>query len=576
MDNPASLADPKDVLGKFKLASPGSKGGHIRAESVTRCAAALKTLVGGVTLSEVKRLLTESGQKAGHYNVSGESFAPRPAAQKALATEVAVHALLTAESTGSVPAWATAAGLTIAGDGTSTGTDTDAEAPELGGTGGAVPGTNLSATFAAELQALAEETAATDQSLPTTATPLSDAELKALVRRLATARAAGRVLTADGREVLRLAATARAEDVAAARRLGASLPTATPPYIPAADDEVIYDGVVPPSPLVKAGAAVRVLRDDALGDLADEAKMAKYEKAAAALAKLKRHASDDSTGGVADEGRKKSRTADVNVVTSTYADQEDVKFDAMVRQYQSSRLQEAIDAGHVVGGFIAQAVDGNAHATLPRKDAKQLALHGKFDTSFSSLLGPGASRTSDCDITIDEYTEAATMWGNTVVMRWPRLRPRIAAYVDMIRGFAKRFRKELPQGFAMYDIAYRRKVTLVYGAYRTTPNFGRDQDVFAEVFSGVRASLCVRCGACDHYVRECTTQAGPSGSRGRGAKGSGERVTSPPVGTGVGGDRKPAVCFKFNRKGGCKEAECRFAHACQLCGGDHTKMACRE
>jgi hypothetical protein len=384
------------------------------------------------------------------------------------------------------------------------------------------------------------------------------------------------VLTVDEREVLRLAATARAVDVAAARRLGASLPTVAPPRMPAADDEIIYDRAVPPPPLTQAAAAVRMLRDDALGDLADEAKMAKFEKAAAALAKLKRHAPDDSAGGVADEGRKKARTADVNVVTSTYADQEDVKFDAMVRQYQSSRLQEAIDAGHVVGGFIAQAVDGNAHATLPRKDAKQLALHGKFDTSFSSLLGPGASRTSDCAISVDEYTEAATMWGNTVVMRWPRLRPRINAYVDMIRGFAKRYRKELPQGFAMYDIAYRRKATLVYGAYRTTPDFGRDQDVFAEVFSGVRASLCVRCGACSHYVRECTEQAGSGSGRGRKAKGSGGRAATPPGGTDTGSDHKPRVCWKFNRKGGCQETECRFPHACQLCGGGHAKSECSK
>ena len=35
------------------------------------------------------------------------------------------------------------------------------------------------------------------------------------------------------------------------------------------------------------------------------------------------------------------------------------------------------------------------------------------------------------------------------------------------------------------------------------------------------------------------------------------------------------ICFKYNKKSGCKNKNCRFAHVCQKCFGKHSFTACR-
>ncbi len=77
-------------------------------------------------------------------------------------------------------------------------------------------------------------------------------------------------------------------------------------------------------------------------------------------------------------------------------------------------------------------------------------------------------------------------------------------------------------------------------------------------------------------VRELTL---PSAGQARGGSGSGSRVGGPAqAGSGQKRDRRqPGACFRFNKGGSCGYGQqCRFAHICSGCGGDHPAMRCQK
>ncbi len=75
-------------------------------------------------------------------------------------------------------------------------------------------------------------------------------------------------------------------------------------------------------------------------------------------------------------------------------------------------------------------------------------------------------------------------------------------------------------------------------------------------------------------VRELTL---PSAGQARGGSGGGSRVGGPAqAGSGQKRDRRqPGACFRFNKGGSCGYGQqCRFAHTCSGCGGDHPATRC--
>jgi len=75
-------------------------------------------------------------------------------------------------------------------------------------------------------------------------------------------------------------------------------------------------------------------------------------------------------------------------------------------------------------------------------------------------------------------------------------------------------------------------------------------------------------------VRELTL---PPAGQARGGSGGGSRVGGPAqAGSGQKRDRRqPGACFRFNKGGSCGYGQqCRFAHTCSGCGGDHPATRC--
>jgi hypothetical protein len=433
---------------------------------------------------------------------------------------------------------------------------------------------------------------------------LSKSDLMALVKRLTARKRSGVVLRTDEQQVITLARSATKGDIAEAARIGHGLaahrfPDA-PPRIDLGEDGGSKGTV--DDPLEQAEAWVDGLWTAACTDLDNEDAQKRYSVAKDRLdaLKAKKRGAEGAPGG--DTGAKRQRTGDepLTVINGARDDLHDTAYDAMVTKYRSTQLQEAIDAKRIVDGSVIPDPDIFDKALLPRTAAKKVAIEGKWDISFSAQLG--GSGVADHDISIDEWEHVATMWRNTVAMRRPYLRAPIDGYIRAIKGLAHRYRRERPQGFALYDIAFRRNADATFSVLGTYPQMaqGANTTLFLEVFNGARPSLCARCGACDHYAQNCSGRRG--GGKGGGASGGshnggnrgggggrgdrGANIQSsggggPAAATGDAPDApdtasKPGKCFDFNKPKGCTRTTCRFAHACTKCGGDHPRHDCSQ
>ena len=95
-----------------------------------------------------------------------------------------------------------------------------------------------------------------------------------------------------------------------------------------------------------------------------------------------------------------------------------------------------------------------------------------------------------------------------------------------------------------------------------------DVTLYLQEFLGRgRCQECQWCAGGDHKDWECAARRGSGATAQTRRSGRGGRSD--------GGCARGNACFAWN-DGSCSRTQCRFAHVCSTCGGDHERMACAQ
>jgi hypothetical protein len=591
----------------------------IREETMEVCEHGLAKLLGGISASEIRQRLIHFGKdKPASPNAAAAALDVR----KRVA-EIATHACLATATSEAVPAWATTSGITYAA------TATDEQTAE-----GVAP--QQQSTFATRLASKIRIGPPPVFALA----PLTESELETLVDEIQARKASGHTIFGLEMDLIGLCQTASVDNIEAAAVLGAKIRKAqvVPPKpsgpqdrgtatggaqdadhigaIASTDAELRITDVT--HPFRAAERNVAALHAKALGDLTNAQALAEWQTASANLATLKagqkRPRSSSLDGGLPPP-KAAATGATVTVVPApSYRDQGDIEWDAAVQKHRQSEMQRLAGLGLLTGQGSLIAIGDHFEQDrqlLPREVGKKV-LKGKLDINLASCVGavssedggfgPGRKAMRDVDLGYFAWRDGFRRLANTMVLRWPQLRGPLDKYMEYIRLLSEQYRLSHPQGFAYYDVEYRRMASAIFTSAGAHLDFGPHEVTRSRVFATARVSLCARCGAVDHYAGECDAtrqrgvapEAGGGGSHGsggarRGARGNdngGQTGTGTDTSTSKGsggsdgpnkggsGDRK-ATCHKFNRSSGCDRAECRFAHECNKCqASQHGASSC--
>jgi hypothetical protein len=202
-----------------------------------------------------------------------------------------------------------------------------------------------------------------------------------------------------------------------------------------------------------------------------------------------------------------------------------------------------------------------------------------WDLSVSAATG---LKRKDSGLQFFEWRDGFRRLANTMALRWPHLRQPLERYADHIRHLSERYRKSRPQGFALYDLAYRAKASAIFARFQRHTDFKPDTATHEEVFSGALPSLCAKCGGVDHYAVECG--GGSGGSSGGGSDNRSNRggrtgnAANKPSDTRSNNDFNGDTCRRFNSGKGCPDGKgCKYTHDCVRCGAKgHGQTSCPD
>ena len=207
--------------------------------------------------------------------------------------------------------------------------------------------------------------------------------------------------------------------------------------------------------------------------------------------------------------------------------------------------------------------------------SKTVSLSAAGGLEFDADADEATETAKSSSLSMRQAREALNIWATAYARLHAEEAAGVRAYVDTVFPQLEKLYGHAPAGIYEYDRQFRRGAAAMAALAADMPLRDRpmprwhvvDAELERSTFCNTYRATC-HCGSGTHYTHEherVTKSSGPA---------SGKARKTPPA----PGAARTDTCHRYNSAAGkpaCPDgADCKYAHACSQCGGDHPARRC--